>query len=62
MTGLLTVPVGVKLCRLLPLRELKSKTTTVKIIAVPLKILSGKNMTGTICRFMCCFRIGDSQG
>ena len=36
---------GVKICRLVPLLVLKSKMTTVRIFAVPSRVLSRKNMT-----------------
>ena len=52
---------GLKICRLVQLRMLKSKMTTVRIIGVPfIGYLSKTNMTGTIDQstdFYCCLRV-----
>jgi len=40
VTGVIVIPFGVKICGLVSLRVLKSKITTVRVIAVPFRILS----------------------
>ena len=42
---------GVQICRLVPLKVLKSKMTTVKITAVLFRTLSRKNITEYV---LCC--------
>ena len=44
---------GVTICSLVPIRVLKSKLTTVRIIAVPFWVLSPKNMAGCL---LCCLK------
>ena len=43
------------MCRLVPLRVLKSNMTTVRIVVVPFRVLNRENITEYV---LCCFRNG----